>query len=178
MVIWVIGLAGAGKTALGSALCGLLRERNPATVHMDGDHVRAMMGDDLGHSVGDRERNGWRICRMCLWLDDQGIDVVCSVLSMFPEQRAWNRETYSRYFEVFVEVSLDVLEARDQKELYSRARAGQIRNVVGVDLPFPVPTEADLVFPNDEPLSDFRSAAETVMGEIDRKWPPAEVRKT
>jgi adenylylsulfate kinase len=171
MVIWIIGLAGAGKTSLGQALYSLLAQRNNATVFLDGDHVRQIMGNDLGHSTSDREKNGWRICHMCKWLETQDINVVCCVLSMFPEQRAWNREHFSRYFEVFLDVSMDVLEKRDQKGLYSGARSGKIKNVVGVDLPFPGPGEADLTINNDKPCSNFRAKIETIVKAIDNKWP-------
>lgn len=171
MVIWLIGLAGAGKTSIGRAVYAQLKRRNPATVFLDGDHVRAIMGEDLGHSIEDRRRNGWRICRLCEYFDSQDIDVVCCILSLFHDQQRWNREKLRRYFEVFVDVPMKVLEARDQKGLYSAARAGTTRNVAGIDIPFKPPETPDLVIANSEPVSDFTSVATDIVAAADRRHP-------
>jgi adenylylsulfate kinase-like enzyme len=57
MVIWLIGLAGAGKTSIGRHLHALLKARNPATALLDGDDLRTMVwcrdaavarADDIG----------------------------------------------------------------------------------------------------------------------------------
>lgn len=148
MVVWIIGLAGAGKTTIGREVHARLKSRNRATVLIDGDTIRSIMGDDLGHSVADRERNGWRVARLCAELERQQIDVVCCILSLFHDQQQWNRDHLTDYFEVFLDVPMPVLEARDQKGLYSGARAGRVHDVVGVDIPFAPPPHADLVIDN------------------------------
>jgi cytidine diphosphoramidate kinase len=153
MIIWVIGLAGAGKSTIGQLLYQRLKADDRATLFLDGDHVREIMGNDLGHTLEDRRANGWRICRLCQYLDRQGITVVCSILSLFEEQREWNRKSYSNYFEVFIDVPLATLRARDQKGLYSGAAAGRTKNVAGVDLPFVPPQHPDLVVRNDGDLA-------------------------
>ncbi len=117
MVIWLIGLAGAGKTMIGREVYGLLKQRKPTVVFLDGDHVRRIMGDDLGYSIEDRHKNAWRICHLCEYLDSQDIDVVCSILSLFREHQNWNRQHYSDYFEVYIDVSMDELSARDKKKI-------------------------------------------------------------
>ena len=143
MVIWIIGLAGAGKSTLAAAVHERLQSSNPATVLLDGDKVREVIGGG-SHTLEGRRENAWRICRLCELLDSQGIDVVCAVLSIFEEHRDWNRRHLSRYLEVYLDVPLDVLQRRDQHGLYSEAAAGRIRDVVGVDLPFEVPARPDL----------------------------------
>ena len=148
MVVWLIGLAGAGKTTIGRALYARIRAQKPNVLFLDGDDVRTIMGNDLGHTMEDRHANAWRICRLCAYLDRQGVDVVCAILSLFPDTRAWNRDHYSRYVEVYIDVPLEVLKARDQKGLYSRAEAGLISNVAGMDLRFVPPRSPDLVLHN------------------------------
>jgi adenylyl-sulfate kinase len=145
MVIWIIGLAGAGKTTIGRALHVLLQRSGRPVAFLDGDHVREMMDNDLGHTLEDRRKNGRRMSRICHYLDSQGIDVVCATLSQFDEHQSWNRANCSRYFEVYLDVPMDVLVARDQKGLYSGALAGTIKDVVGVDMPFPPPKNPDMV---------------------------------
>lgn len=163
MVIWIIGLAGSGKTTVAREVVRRRKVRNPATVLLDGDIVREIMGGDLGHTLSDRERNGWRVCRLGRELERQGIDVVCAILSLFPEQRAWNRQSLQGYREVYLDVPMSVLEARDQKGLYSGARTGTVRDVAGIDLPFEPPSAPDLVIDNGIPREDFGDVAERVL---------------
>lgn len=170
MVIWIIGLSGAGKTTIGREVFEIIKLRKPNVVFLDGDHVRTIMGEDLGHSVVDRRANAWRICRICQFLDDQNIDVVCCILSLFHDTQKWNRATYSQYFEVYIEVSMDVLEARDQKGLYSGAKANKIRDVVGIDIPFVPPMCPDLVLANGEPLQNPRALAEEILSKMEAEF--------
>ena len=170
MVFWIIGLAGAGKTTVAKALYSHLKQENPSTVLLDGDAIREIMGGDLGFTLEDRRRNGWRICRMCKYLDDQGVNVVCATLSQFHEQQDWNREHLSRYFEVYLDVDMEVLVQRDQKGLYSAALAGKIQNVVGVDMPFPLPNAPDMIVKNSEPVSDFNKIITEIQCEFAKKY--------
>ena len=55
-----------------------------------------------------------------------------------------NRMRFSRYIQVHVDAPLHVLQERDPKGIYARAKSGAEKNVVGVDIPFPVPPESDL----------------------------------
>ena len=169
MVVWIIGLAGSGKTTLGKALTCLWKPRQAATVMLDGDHFRHIMGNDLGHSQTDREKNGWRFCRMCHFLDQQSINVIACILSNFPEQRVWNRSHYSNYLEVFIDTPMEVLTSRDQKQLYSGVEQGRIQGVVGMDIPFAKPTSPDIVVSNDGDLSQIDTIATQIMQVIEAR---------
>ena len=166
MVIWLIGMSGAGKTAIGKEVYGLLRKKRANVVFLDGDIVREVIGDDLGHTIPERRINAGRVSRLCRFLDSQGIDVVCAILSIFHESQAWNRRTIPNYFEVYVRASFDTLVSRDSKGLYRGAKAGKIRNVVGVDIEFPPPANPDLVINNDRPLDSFSDLATEIVGAI------------
>ena len=48
-------------------------------MHIDGDVIRAVFDDDLGHSLEDRKKNAARICRLGKFLSDNGMLVICSV---------------------------------------------------------------------------------------------------
>ena len=146
MVIWLIGLSGSGKTTLGEAVVAAARPQPIAFI--DGDVIREIFGGDLGYSMEDRWKNAQRISRLCKFLDDQSVSVVCAILSLFPESRRWNREHISNYFEVFIDAPLEQLIARDGKGLYARAQQGKIKHVAGIDLPFEKPESPDLVIDN------------------------------
>ena len=155
MVTWIIGLAGSGKSTIGAALTSRLRAGGRAVVLLDGDAVRRAMADDLGHGAADRTTNGRRIAGLCGLIDSQGVDVVACVLAIDPTQLAWNRANFGAYVEVYLDVSWPTLEARDQKGLYSGARAGTIRDVVGVDIPFTPPSAPDLVIREAASVADL-----------------------
>ena len=149
MLVWLIGLSGAGKSAIGTALRDRLVAAGRPCLFIDGDIMRELCGNDLGHTLADRRLNADRICRFGRYISEQGIDVVVGILSLFPESRAWNREHVPDYFEVYVRAPLATLEARDNKGLYARARRGELKDVAGIDLPFPEPERPDLVLDND-----------------------------
>lgn len=155
MVMWLIGLSGAGKSTLASAVVARLRNRKHPVALLDGDELRQLWGNDLGYTLADRKKNADRICRMGQFLELQGIDVVCAILSMFPESRQWNRSKLKDYFEVFIDAPMAQLVQRDPKGLYRRALSGEIKEVAGVDLDFPIPEAPDLVIENDKGVTNL-----------------------
>lgn len=148
MVIWLIGLSGSGKSTIGRHLVNHWQKIEKNTVIVDGDEVREIFKNDADYSVDGRRLNNHRIVRICQWLDSQQINVVCCILSIFPEQQNQNRTLFSNYFEAYIKVPMIELEKRDQKNLYSRAKTGQEKNVVGIDLEFVEPKNADIVIQN------------------------------
>ena len=159
MVIWIVGLSGSGKSTLGRSIHGLLKARHPGTVFIDGDKVREIMGNDLGHTMEDRLKNAERICRLCLQLDLQELNVVCAIMSVFHESQRWNREHFSSYKEIYLDVSLDTLLRRDPRGLYARAMRKETVNVVGVDIEYVPPYAPDLVINNDRDGVDMDAVA-------------------
>ena len=148
MVVWIIGLSGSGKSTLAQEVVRLVRGQGESVVLLDGDAVRQVFGHDLGHSLEDRHKNAKRINGLCKLLDDQGVHVVCAILSLFEDTRRWNRENLRAYHEVFLDVPLGILAARDPKGLYREALAGRMSDMPGVDLPFMRPEAPNQVIVN------------------------------
>lgn len=166
MILWLVGMSGAGKTAIGRELCALWKQDKPNTVLVDGDEMRAVfMQNDQpdAHTIAGRRRNAERVTEVCNWLDRQDMNVVCCILSIFPEMRQLNRERFSGYREIYVRVPQEELERRDNKGLYAAVRRGEITDVVGFDIAFPEPTDMDLVIDNFGPDMTPRKAAQRIM---------------
>jgi adenylylsulfate kinase-like enzyme len=96
-------------------------------------------------------------------MDRQGINVVCCTMSLFDEIHRRNREVFSEYFEVFLDVSMETLRRRDNKNLYGPASRGEVRNVIGVDLPFDPPRAPHLAIDNEEDGADLAAVAASIL---------------
>ncbi len=169
MVIWLIGLSGSGKTTIGKEVYDLYKQKNANTVFLDGDILREVWGDNLGHDISGRKMNAHRISNLCLMLDQQNINVVSCVLSIFPEWQDWNRKNFSQYYEIYIYSSIERLKKYDDKGIYGKAKKGDINNVVGLDIPFPEPKRSNLVIDNSERIIHPKKIAENILYKLSIK---------
>ncbi|EHL00905.1 putative Adenylyl-sulfate kinase [Glarea lozoyensis 74030] len=54
------------------------------------------------------------------------------------------------FIEVFVDIPVEVAEARDPKGLYKKARAGEIPNFTGISAPYEAPENPEIHIRNDQ----------------------------
>lgn len=148
-VYWITGLSGAGKTTIGKLLYEKIKVEHPNTVFLDGDTLRKVFGDDLGYSKEERRKCAMRYSRLCAMLQEQGMNVICCTISMFDSVREWNRENIRNYKEIYVKVSMDTLQKRDQKGLYSGMTEEEQKEVVGIHMEIEEPKYPDLILEND-----------------------------
>jgi glutamine kinase len=161
-VYWITGLSGAGKTTLGRELWQRLRAAGRPAIFLDGDMLREVIAEDLGHNLANRRKSAMRNARLCRMLASQGEDVVCPTISMFHDVQRWNRENIPDYREIYLRVPMDELQRRDAKGIYAAARRGDLRDVVGLDVAAELPEAPDLILDNFGALDS--SAA------VDRIW--------
>jgi len=174
MVIWIIGLSGAGKTTIGHQVYKKIRSHHSNTVLIDGDEIRDIFKSNnkqKDYSILARKQNADRICAMCKWLDKQGINVVCCILSIFEESRNWNKLNYSNYFEVYIRAPIEFLKKnRDYKGIYAQAVQGKLNNVVGIDIPFSEPHNSDMIIDNTIEKDNFDNIANEIIKHCYEKW--------
>lgn len=148
-VILLTGLSGAGKSTIAGALAERLSQSDPRPVTLlDGDDVRRLLSAGLGFSREDRETNVRRIGWVASLISRSGGVAVCAPIAPFESGRQEVRrmaEAEGDFILVHVSTSLDVCEQRDRKGLYARARAGDLQNFTGVDSPYELPRNANVV---------------------------------
>lgn len=144
-VFWLTGLSGAGKTTLGTQLTNQLRARGEPVIFLDGDVLRSLFNDTTKHDQQSRLDIGMKYARLCQMLVAQGVHVVCATISLFHQIQDWNRNNIKNYIEIFLDVPMDELIKRDSKQIYSRAHAGEICNIMGIDIAPELPKQADVV---------------------------------
>lgn len=144
MIIWITGLSGAGKTTLSDAIAVLVKPRLPEFVQVDGDVIRAMVGQEADYSEAARVQQIKRLQALAGYLSRQNMVVAVAALYAHPDLLAWNRANFRDYFEVYIDAPIDTVRARDVKGLYAKAARGEMKHVVGLDIPWHAPAHADL----------------------------------
>ena len=145
-VVWLTGLSGSGKSTIANALEVMLHQRKIRTFVLDGDNVRHGLNADLGFTETDRAENIRRVAEVTKLFVDAGMVTIVSFISPFEAERSLAKEIIgeSDFFEVFVDAPMVVVEKRDTKGLYAKARAGLLPNFTGVDSPYEIPTNPNL----------------------------------
>lgn len=148
-VLWFTGLSGAGKSTLAEYLTPILLERGKNVEILDGDVVRTNLSKGLGFSKEDRDTNVRRIGFVANLLARNGCCAITAAISPYEsvrdECRQMNDPAKAEFVEVFVEAPLEVVEERDTKGLYKKARAGEIKNFTGVSDPYEAPKSPEVV---------------------------------
>jgi bifunctional enzyme CysN/CysC len=167
-VIWLTGLSGAGKSTIAQALERELFQRAMHTYVLDGDNIRHGLNSNLGFSPDDRVENIRRVSEVAKLMADAGTVVITAFISPYRMDRSRAREIAlegsSEFIEVFVDAPLAVCEARDPKNLYKKARAGQIREFTGIDAPYEAPEDPEIVVHTDRQSVDESVA--TIMEQL------------
>lgn len=145
-VIWFTGLSGSGKSTLANILEKKLYENGKLTYILDGDNIRSGLNKDLNFDETGRNENIRRIGEVAKLMVDAGIVVLTAFISPFREDRNTVRKLLNEneFIEIYVKCPLNVCEERDVKGLYSKARAGEIKNFTGIDSPYEEPENPEL----------------------------------
>jgi adenylyl-sulfate kinase len=142
--LWFTGLSGAGKTTISVLVVAELKRRGYRVELLDGDVVRTNLSKGLGFSKEDRDTNIRRIGWVAEVLNRHGVICITAAISPYREVRDELRGKLGRFVEVFCDAPLSVLAARDVKQLYKKAMAGEIKHFTGVDDPYEAPLKPEV----------------------------------
>lgn len=144
-ILWFTGLSGAGKSTLAQYLTPKLVELGTKVEVLDGDEVRENLSKGLGFSKEDRDTNIRRIGFVANMLARNGVCSVTAAISPYTSVRNECRErSQAAFIEIYVEAPLEVVEERDTKGLYKKARAGEIKNFTGISDPYEAPESPEI----------------------------------
>ncbi|CAN6888907.1 unnamed protein product [Brassica oleracea] len=160
-VVWITGLSGSGKSTLACSLSRELYTRGKLSYILDGDNLRHGLNKDLGFKAEDRVENIRRVGEVAKLFADAGLICIASLISPYRKDRDACREMmqgssfieashshsdFSAFIKhlVYMNMSLQLCEARDPKGLYKLARAGKIKGFTGIDDPYESPLNSEI----------------------------------
>jgi bifunctional enzyme CysN/CysC len=171
-VIWLTGLSGAGKSTIAMELERVLFAQGKHVYVLDGDKVRHGLNTDLAFSPEDRKENIRRVGEVAKLMADAGMITVAAFISPYRSDRDLVREIVpeGRFLEVHVHAPLDVLEDRDPKGLYAKARAGVIKDFTGISAPYEEPERPEVALNTaEQSLDECAEAVINHLSHLERK---------
>jgi bifunctional enzyme CysN/CysC len=99
-------------------------------------------------------------------MTDAGLIVLVSFISPFRAERRMARSLFAEgeFFEVYVDTTLAMAEARDVKGLYKKARRGELKNFTGIDSPYEPPEHPEIYI--DTTQATAEESASTIVARL------------
>jgi adenylylsulfate kinase len=150
-VIWITGLSGSGKTTLAKSGAEKLNDLGQRSVVLDGDDLRRGLCSDLGFSLNDRAENVRRVAEAANLFQAAGFITFVALISPTRDSRQKARDIIGakHFFEVWCRCSISCCEKRDSKNLYQRARSGQLKDFTGLTSVYENPLHPQLIIDTD-----------------------------
>jgi sulfate adenylyltransferase len=169
--VFFTGLSGSGKSTIAKVLVAKLMEmgQRPVTL-LDGDIVRKNLSSELGFSKEHRDLNILRIGYVASEITKNCGVAICAPIAPYTAIRRQVREKISQYggfIEVHVATPLEVCEQRDRKGLYAKARAGLIKDFTGVNDPYEVPNDPEVLVDTSRVTAD--QAAQQILLHLEKE---------
>ena len=200
VTLWFTGLSGSGKSTIAEAFeQQVVQEMGKHVYRLDGDNLRKGLNKDLRCAVArpphapaaaaltpasvgrfdneDRQESMRRASEVALMFAEAGSIAMVTLISPLREDRNKARELHKArgipFLEVFLDVPLSVVQARDPKGLcvhhataaqrsvhashpglvalrrYKKVAEGKIKGFTGVDSPYEAPDSAEITIQND-----------------------------
>lgn len=162
-VVWLTGLTRSGKTEIATKLSKMIEEKGLKVEHLDGHTVRNIF-TETGFSRAEVNEHIKRVGYLAGKLEKHGIFVISAFISPYKESREYVRKLTNNFIEVHVATPLEVCEKNDDKGRYEKARKGELQNFPGVNAPYDVPENPDLVVMSNG--MDTDGAAEKIYNHI------------
>lgn len=169
LVIWFTGLSGSGKSTIANLVEKKLFAKGIHTYSLDGDNIRRGINTNLGFTQEDRTENLRRIAEVAKLFLDSGTVVLSAFITPLESDRELIKNIIgaSNFVEIFVNTSLEECERRDVKGLYRKARQGEIINFTGINAPFEIPSNPEIIIETEK--KNLEESAQRVLDQIQPK---------
>jgi adenylylsulfate kinase-like enzyme len=167
-VVWITGLAGAGKSTLARHVVDRLWGEGRAAVLLDGDELRVAVGATGSFTLDERRALAATYGRLCGLVASSGVVAVCATMSLFHDVQERNRATLPAYVEVFLQADPALLRER-RAHLYGQNADASLVVGVGGALSADEPRAPDVLIEVrgdlalDEAWQRIREALETAL---------------
>jgi len=150
-VIWMTGLPCSGKTTIARKL----QEFVPNLAILDGDELREWLSPKDFSKEGRNEHNR-KVAHLAKLLFKHNVPVSVSLISPYKENREFAREIIGKenFVETYIKCSLGICEDRDVKGMYKKARNNEIKGFTGIDDPYDVPENPELIIETENKSQD------------------------
>ena len=134
-----------------------LHAQGKCTYILDGDNIRQGLNKDLGLTEADRVENIRRVAEVAKLMMDAKLIVMTAFISPFRAEREMARQLIGaeNFIEVFVDTPLEICKQRDPKDLYKKARNGQIPNMTGINSPYERPANPEIIFHTENNIHEI-----------------------
>jgi len=169
IVLWLTGLSGSGKSTIAIAVEKRLIEMGKLCYRLDGDNLRHGLNSDLGFSPEERKENIRRVAEVAALFADAGLITLVSFIAPYRDMRRFARERIGsdRFIEIYVKASVEACKKRDPKGLYKMAEEGAIDQFTGVNAPYEVPENPDVIL--DTEILTLDQCAERILEAVNVK---------
>ncbi|KAI8581826.1 hypothetical protein K450DRAFT_231339 [Umbelopsis ramanniana AG] len=154
LTIWFTGLSASGKSTLATALEQTLLHAKISSYRLDGDNIRFGLNKNLGFGPDDRTENIRRIAEVAKLFADSTSIALTAFISPYRADRDAARKLHQDagipFIEVYADAPLDVVESRDPKGLYKKAKAGEIKEFTGISAPYEEPLAPEVHIRTDQ----------------------------
>jgi adenylylsulfate kinase len=139
VVVWVTGLPSSGKSTLARRVHEALGAAGRSSVLLDGDEVRACLVPTPGYDEVARSDFYDTLARLAALLARQGFIVLVPATAHRAVFRTRARLLAPRFMEVLVETPAARCAERDPRQLWARARSGEVSALPGAGVAYEPP---------------------------------------
>lgn len=160
--IWITGIPCSGKTTIAIKLKEFFESQGKTVTLIDGDAIREfLLNDDFSKEA--RRKNNLLAGYIAFEVVKHGGIAICALVSPYEETRQIIKSMFKEgeFILVHLNPPIDVCIQRDVKGLYKKALSGKIKGFTGIDDPYELPIEADLVI--DTSLNTVTETVEKII---------------
>ena len=146
--LWFTGLPLSGKTTITDKVYAELGKLHIPLERIGSKDIRELI-PGIGFSRKERNRHMHRIGNLIRTLQKNSISTVASFISPYRESPKAIREMVKNNMIVYVKADIETCKARDYKELYAKAMAGELQNFSDINDVYEEPQHTEIVMDTD-----------------------------